>query len=155
MAGYGDRALALTATAMRSGAWERPRPLTRRRPKRTARMTSFWKLVGAANFGSSLRTLNLGGCIAIIFGAGPGTEAKLDIGLLLMKRAIVRASTLRARPLEDKALATRAVEREVLPHVATGKISVPIAAAYPLAEAAAAYDAFKTPGKLGKIILLL
>ncbi len=99
----------------------------------------------------SLRTLNLGGRIAIIFGAGPGTEAKLDIGLLLMKRAIVRASTLRARPLEDKALATRAVEREVLPHVATGKISVAIAAAYPLAEAAAAYDAFKTPGKLTSV----
>ncbi len=58
------------------------------------------------------------------------------------------------RPLEDKADAARAVEREVLPFVASGKITVLIAAAYPLDEAITAYDSFRGKGKLGKIVLL-
>jgi NADPH:quinone reductase len=71
-----------------------------------------------------------------------------------MKRATIRASTLRSRALEEKAIATRAVEREVLTLVARGTITVPVAATYSFAEAAAAYEAFSTPGKFGKIILL-
>jgi NADPH:quinone reductase-like Zn-dependent oxidoreductase len=58
------------------------------------------------------------------------------------------------RALEEKAIATRAVEREVLLLVAAGKITVPVAATYSFAEAAVAYDAFSTPGKFGKIVLL-
>jgi NADPH2:quinone reductase len=111
------------------------------------------ELIGAINFDSNLRSLNLGGRIVIV-GAGAGREAKVDFGLLGMKRATVRASTLRSRPLEEKAVASRAVEREVLPSVVRGKLTVPVAATYPLAEAAAAYDAFSTPGKLGKIVLV-
>jgi NADPH2:quinone reductase len=111
------------------------------------------ELVGATNFETSLRSLNPGGRIVII-GAGSGREAVLDFGLLGMKRATVRGSTLRSRPLEEKAMASRAVEREVLPLVAAGKITVPIAATYPLGEAAAAYEAFGARGKLGKIVLL-
>jgi NADPH:quinone reductase len=111
------------------------------------------ELVGASNFESNLRSLNQGGRIVFI-GSSSGTEAKLDFMLLAGKRATVRGSTLRSRPLEEKALATRAVEREVIPLVASRKITVPIAATYALTEAAVAYDAFGKPGKLGKIILL-
>jgi NADPH:quinone reductase len=111
------------------------------------------ELVGATNFETSLRSLNPGGRIVIV-GAGSGREAMLDFGLLGMKRATVRGSTLRSRALEEKAMASRAVEREVLPIVAAGKITVPIAATYPLGEAAAAYEAFGARGKLGKIVLL-
>jgi len=110
------------------------------------------ELVGATNFEANLRSLSSGGRIVII-GAGSGREAKLDLGLLAAKRATVRGSTLRARSMEEKATAARAVEREVVPLVASGKITVPIAATYPLAEAAAAYDAFRRSGKVGKIVL--
>lgn len=111
------------------------------------------EVVGAINFESNLRSLNLWGRMLII-GAVAGTEAKLDFMQLFSKRATVRGSTLRTRPLEEKASATRAVEREVLPFVASGKITVPIAQTYPLDEASTAYEAFSTPGKLGKIVLL-
>jgi NADPH:quinone reductase-like Zn-dependent oxidoreductase len=111
------------------------------------------ELVGATNFELDLRALNVRGRIVVI-GASSGTDAKLDLGLLGQKRATVSASTLRSRPLEEKANATRAVEREVLPFVANGKITVPIAATHPLDDAAIAYDAFRAPGKLGKIVLL-
>jgi NADPH2:quinone reductase len=63
------------------------------------------ELVGAPNFEANLRSLNSGGRI-VIAGAGAGREAKIDLGLLGMKRATVRASTLRSRPLEEKAAAT-------------------------------------------------
>lgn len=111
------------------------------------------ELVGGSNVESDLRALNLSGRI-IIIGASSGLEARPDIGLLGQKRATIRSSTLRSRPLEDKAVATRAVEKEVLPFVARGRITVPVAATYPLDEATAAYDSFQGRGKLGKIVLL-
>ena len=71
------------------------------------------------------------------------------------KRATISGSTLRSRPLELKAQATRVVEREVLPAVAAGRITVPISATYPMDEVTAAYDSFHGGGKLGKIVLML
>ena len=41
----------------------------------------------------------------------------------------------------------------MLPGFASGDLSVPVTAAFPLDEAAAAYDRFKEGGKLGKIVL--
>jgi NADPH:quinone reductase-like Zn-dependent oxidoreductase len=45
------------------------------------------------------------------------------------------------------------MERSVLPLLADGRVRVPIAATYPLAEAEAAYERFQAGGKLGKIVL--
>ena len=70
--------------------------------------------------------------------------------LLMMKRARIHGSTLRARPLEQKAATARAMERSVLPQLAAGTVHVPVAEAYPLADAPAAYDHFRRGGKLGK-----
>jgi NADPH2:quinone reductase len=63
------------------------------------------------------------------------------------------ASTLRARPLEEKALTARAVEAHVLPLVERGKVRVPVAETYPLDRVSDAYDRFTAGGKLGKIVL--
>jgi NADPH:quinone reductase len=60
---------------------------------------------------------------------------------------------MRPRSLEEKAAATRLVEQAVLPGFASGDLSVPVAATYPLDEAAAAYERFQAGGKLGKIVL--
>jgi len=72
---------------------------------------------------------------------------------LMGKRARISGSTLRARPLEEKALAARLLEREVLPLFETGRLSVPIAETFSLEDAAAAYERFAAGGKLGKIVL--
>ena len=61
---------------------------------------------------------------------------------------------MRPRPLEEKALAARAVERSVLPLLASGGVRVPVAATYPLDEVEAAYERFAAGGKLGKIVLV-
>jgi NADPH:quinone reductase-like Zn-dependent oxidoreductase len=60
---------------------------------------------------------------------------------------------LRSRPLEEKAGASRAVERHVLPLVESGALRVPVAEAFPLDRAAEAYDRFAAGGKLGKLVL--
>jgi NADPH:quinone reductase-like Zn-dependent oxidoreductase len=74
---------------------------------------------------------------------------------MMGKRATLRASTLRPRPLEEKALTARAMERHVLPLFGRGALRVPVAATYPLDAVGEAYERFTAGGKLGKIVLEL
>jgi NADPH:quinone reductase len=111
------------------------------------------ELVGAVNMPANLEALAIGGRIAVI-GVGAGFTAELNLLALMGKRARIHGSLLRPRPLEDKAQAARRVERHVLPLLARGAVTVPIAATFPMSDAAAAYDRFAAGGKLGKIVLL-
>jgi NADPH:quinone reductase-like Zn-dependent oxidoreductase len=111
------------------------------------------ELVGAPNLATDLEALAIGGRIAVI-GVSAGTRAEIDLRALMGRRGRIHGSTLRARPLEEKADAARRVERHVLPLVEAFKLTVPIEATYPLEDAAAAYDRFTGGGKLGKIVLL-
>jgi NADPH2:quinone reductase len=110
------------------------------------------ELVGAPNLGENLQALATGGRLTVI-GVGGGAKGELNLLALMGKRARIHGSTLRARPLEDKALLARQVEREVLPLVYSGAVRVPVAQTFPLEEAAAAYERFAAGGKLGKIVL--
>ena len=111
------------------------------------------ELVGAPNLGADVQALATGGRIAVI-GIGAGAKAELNLAALMARRGRIHGSTLRARPLEEKAATARAVERQLLPAVAAGEIAVPLAAVHPLEEAAAAYERFAAGGKLGKVVLL-
>ncbi|MEA2387177.1 MAG: NADPH:quinone reductase [Thermoleophilaceae bacterium] len=110
------------------------------------------ELVGAPNLAANVGALATGGRIVVI-GVGAGAKAELNLLALMGKRGRIMASTLRARPLEQKADAMRRVERHVLPLVEAGSVKVPVAETFPLAEAVAAYDRFAAGGKLGKIVL--
>jgi NADPH2:quinone reductase len=112
------------------------------------------ELVGAINLEENLHALETGGRIMVI-GTGAGATGEINLGVLMMKRARMLGSTLRARPLELKAVAARAVERSVLPAIAAGAVKVPVAKVYPLEEAQDAYDHFAAGGKLGKIVLAM
>jgi NADPH:quinone reductase-like Zn-dependent oxidoreductase len=112
------------------------------------------ELVGAPNLPSNITALNTGGRLVVI-GIGAGAKAELNLGALMGKRGRISASTLRARPLEDKALTARRMERHVLPLLARGAVRVPIAETYRLDDVAAAYDRFAAGGKLGKIVIEL
>jgi NADPH:quinone reductase len=111
------------------------------------------ELVGAPNLGENVLALATGGRIAVI-GVSGGAGGELDLLALMGKRARIHGSTLRGRPLEEKALAARRLEREVLPLFAGGALRVPIAETFPLEEAANAYERFAAGGKFGKIVLL-
>jgi len=110
------------------------------------------ELVGAPNLGANISALATGGRVVVI-GVGAGAKAEINLVALMGKRATLRGSTLRARPLEEKALAMRLVEHEVLPLFDDGELEVPVAATYPLDEVEQAYERFEAGGKLGKVVL--
>ena len=110
------------------------------------------ELVGAPNLAANLGALATGGRIAVI-GVGAGAKGELNLLALMGKRARIMGSTLRARPLEEKAETARRVERHVLPLIEVGAISVPLAEAFPMDQVENAYGRFAAGGKLGKIVL--
>ena len=110
------------------------------------------ELVGAPNMPGNLKALALQGRICVI-GVGAGAKMELNLVALMGKRARIHGSVLRSRSLEDKAMAARRVEREVLPGFASGDLSVPVAATFPLDAVDEAYARFQAGGKLGKIVL--
>jgi putative PIG3 family NAD(P)H quinone oxidoreductase len=112
------------------------------------------ELVGASNLAGNLGALALGGRIAVIGVGGTGPKAEINLLSVMQKRARIHGSTLRARPLEEKAIAMRLVEREVLPHFEDASLTVPVGETFPLERAEEAYNRFESGGKLGKIVLL-
>jgi NADPH:quinone reductase len=112
------------------------------------------ELVGGPNMADNLMALATGGRIAVI-GVSAGAKSELNLLALMGKRARIHGSTLRARPLEEKARCARLVEAEVLPLFERGTLSVPVAETFALDDAAAAYDRFAAGGKLGKIVLTI
>jgi NADPH2:quinone reductase len=111
------------------------------------------ELVGAPNLPGNVKALAPQGRIVVI-GIGAGAKGELNLGALMGKRGRISASTLRSRPLEEKARAARLVEREVLPLFKAGALAVPVAETFPLDRATDAYERFTASGKLGKIVLL-
>jgi NADPH:quinone reductase-like Zn-dependent oxidoreductase len=112
------------------------------------------ELVGGPNMAANLASLATGGRISVI-GVAAGASAEVNLAAVMMLRARISGSTLRARPLEAKADAARRVESQVVPLLASGRLGVPIAARLPLEQVADAYDRFATPGKLGKVIVVM
>jgi NADPH:quinone reductase len=112
------------------------------------------ELVGAPNMPENLNALATGGRITVI-GVSAGAKSEVNLLALMGKRARIHGSTLRARTLEDKAIVARLLEREVLPLFETGELRVPIADAFPLEQAAAAYERFAAGGKLGKVVITI
>ena len=112
------------------------------------------ELVGASNMAGNVAALNRSGRIVVIGVAGGGANTEVDLLTLMGKRALITGSTLRTRPLEEKAQVTRRAEAHAVPLLANGAVRVLVEATYPLQDAAAAYERFNQGGKLGKIVLV-
>jgi NADPH:quinone reductase len=110
------------------------------------------ELVGGPNLVDDVKALGAWGTIVVI-GVSAGPEGTLDLRRLMTKRGTVRASTLRYRAPEEKAVLARELETHVLPLVADGRLRIPIEAEFPLAEVSSAYERFTGGGHLGKIVI--
>ncbi len=108
--------------------------------------------VGAAYLEANLRALATGGRL-ILVGMLGGISAELNLATMLAKRLRVIGTTLRARPLEDKARAVRVFERRVLPFVARGTIEPVVDKVFALADAAEAHRYMESNANFGKIVL--
>ncbi len=109
-------------------------------------------IIGAKYLASNVRVLNTGGRIVVI-GLQGGSRAELDLGTLLRKRAAVMATTLRARPLAEKAAIVSQVRRFVWPLIADGVVKPVIDARLPLAQAADAHRRVESSEHVGKVLL--
>ncbi len=110
------------------------------------------ELVSGENLATNMNALATNGRIVVI-GVGSGAKTQIDLRLLMGKRGTLRASTLRARSWEEKALLASRVEHHLLSHLATGAYRILVEEQFNLADGAEAYDRFSKPGKFGKIIL--
>ena len=110
------------------------------------------ELVGAPNLAPNLKALATAGRIVVI-GVGAGAKGEINLLALMGKRASIRASTLRARPLEEKAATARLLEAQVLPGFVDGSLSVPVADTFGLDQVGEAYEHFTAGGKLGKVVV--
>lgn len=109
-------------------------------------------MVGGDYFARDLAALKTGGRIVFI-AAQAGGKVDLNIGALMMKRAVVTGSTLRPRDADEKARLAAAVEATVWPWIVAGRLRPQIDSVFPLEEAAAAHGALEAGTHLGKIML--
>jgi putative PIG3 family NAD(P)H quinone oxidoreductase len=110
------------------------------------------ELVGGVHFPGNLQALARRGRIVIVSVAA-GSEIALPLGPLMVKRATLSGTVLRARPLEEKAAAVRAFEREVVPGLGDGRLRPLVDSVFAAADAAAAFDRLAARGKAGKVLL--
>jgi NADPH2:quinone reductase len=81
------------------------------------------------------------------------SRANVDFLRIMLKRLTHTGSTLRARAVADKAAIARALETNVWPLIAAGKVKPVIYRTFPLREAAAAHALMETSTHIGKIVL--
>jgi NADPH2:quinone reductase len=94
-----------------------------------------------------------GRIVQIAFQGSP--RATVDFRRIMLKRLHHTGSTLRSRSVEDKSAIARAIEADVLPLLAAGRVKPVIDSTFPLAEAAAAHARMESSAHIGKIVLTL
>jgi putative PIG3 family NAD(P)H quinone oxidoreductase len=110
-------------------------------------------IMGAAYLARNVDALAKDGRLAII-GLQGGRRAELDLGALLATRGRISATTLRARPLPDKARIVAGVREQVWPLVEQGAVKPVIDRRLPMAQAAEAHRVVEASDHLGKVLLL-
>ncbi len=83
------------------------------------------------------------------------SKATVDFRRLMLKRLTHTGSTLRSRPVAEKAAIARALETNVWPHLAAGRVKPVVFKTFPLAEAAAAHALMESSAHIGKIVLTI
>jgi putative PIG3 family NAD(P)H quinone oxidoreductase len=109
-------------------------------------------IVGAKYLGRNVSALGTGGRLVVI-GLQGGAKGELDLGALLTKRASVHATTLRGRPLTEKAAIVAGVRANVWPLVEVGDVRPVVDRVLPLAEAAEAHRVVAAGEHVGKVVL--
>ena len=82
-----------------------------------------------------------------------GRETNINLGILLMKRLTVTGSSLRPRPVAEKAAMARSLLEKVWPLIEAGKVKPVIDSILPLEDAAKAHARMESSEHIGKIVL--
>ncbi|WP_405870988.1 MULTISPECIES: NAD(P)H-quinone oxidoreductase [unclassified Streptomyces] len=110
--------------------------------------------MGAKYLDRNVQTLAVNGRLAII-GMQGGIKGELNIATLLTKRAAISATSLRARPLGEKAAIVAAVREHVWPLLDGGHVRPVVDRELPMSDAAAAHRVVEESGHVGKVLLVV
>jgi len=108
--------------------------------------------MGASYLPRNVQALAVGGRLVVI-GLQGGAAGELDLSTLLVKRAAVHATSLRARPAAEKAVIVASVLAAVWPAVEAGEVRPVIDRVLPLEQAAQAHRVMEAGEHIGKIVL--
>jgi putative PIG3 family NAD(P)H quinone oxidoreductase len=108
--------------------------------------------MGASYLPRNVEALATGGRLVTI-GMQGGVMGELNLAMLMTKRAAVHATSLRARPAEEKAAIVAAVLAGVWPAIASGEVTPVIDRVLPLHEVAEAHRLVESSTHVGKVIL--
>jgi putative PIG3 family NAD(P)H quinone oxidoreductase len=108
--------------------------------------------VGGTYLEDNLRLLGMNGRLVLI-GLMGGSKTEIELAMLMMKRLRIIGSTLRARPIDEKATVMQQLESLVWPKLASGDIKPIVDTVFPIEEIDAAHDLVASDKTLGKVIL--
>lgn len=109
--------------------------------------------IGAKYLSRNVSALAVNGRLVII-GLQGGRKAELDINVLLRKSAAVIATSLRGRPVAEKAAIVAAVREHVWPLIESGRVKPVVHRRFPLANASEAHRELEASAHIGKLLLL-
>ena len=109
-------------------------------------------VVGGDEVDRNLRVVATKGTVVQV-GLMGGASTNVNVGLLLTKRVRWIGTTLRARPIEQKAALTRRFAAEMLPLFEVGRLRPIIDRRYPLERVAEAHEAMGANANTGKILI--
>lgn len=109
-------------------------------------------IIGAKYLDRNIDALALNGRLVVI-GLQGGTRAELDLNKLLRKRAAVAATSLRGRPVAEKAAIVAAVREHVWPLVESGRVRPVVDRVLPITEAPEAHRVVEAGEHVGKVVL--
>jgi len=89
----------------------------------------------------------------ILIGLLAGRSATLNLGTVLSRRILIRGTVLRTRPPREKAAATEAFARDVLPLLGRGQVRPVIDRIFPLDRMVDAHALLESNATFGKVVI--
>ena len=89
----------------------------------------------------------------MLIGLLAGRAATVNLATVLTRRLLVRGTVLRTRSSEEKAHATAAFARDVLPLFERGTVRAIVERVFPLDEIRAAHELLESNRTFGKIVV--
>jgi putative PIG3 family NAD(P)H quinone oxidoreductase len=111
-------------------------------------------LVGAAYLKANLQSLATKGRL-IFVGTTSGSKAEVDYSIVMRKRLKIMGTSLRTRPAEEKATATRLFAQQVVPLLTSGAVRPVIDKVYKMEDVRAAHERIESNESFGKVVLLM
>jgi putative PIG3 family NAD(P)H quinone oxidoreductase len=111
-------------------------------------------IIGAKYLAPNVNVLATNGRLVII-GLQGGISAELNLAALLGKRASVTATSLRARPVAEKAAIVRETIHNVTPMLEAGTVRPIVHATFDIADVADAHRMLESSEHIGKLVLTL